>query len=173
MIQSLGFATNLFARSNFAGLWWLMFILLCKKSISWSISKYFYVFVNLSHVWRRRKIFQYWQFESHSLILLVVMEPLLVIGFAYSSYISGELFHFSGIIALVCCGLIQAAYAWHNISKQSAITIKYMVKTMSSISDVIIFLFLGMVLVRNRHNWDTMFVICTLVCCIIYRFFSK
>lgn len=92
---------------------------------------------------------------------------------AYISYIGAELFHFSGIIALIACGLMQSEYTRHNISKKSYTTIKYLTKTISSIADVIIFIFLGMVLVREDRKWDTGFVLLTTFFCIIYRFFSK
>ncbi|XP_053213811.1 Na(+)/H(+) exchanger protein 7-like [Panonychus citri] len=101
-----------------------------------------------------------------------VVEPLIVICLAYLSYVGAELFHFSGIISLICCGLMQAEYTRHNISKKSYTTIKYLTKTVSSIADVIIFLFLGMVLVRDDHDWNTGFVLFTTIFCIIYRFIS-
>ncbi|XP_074594207.1 Na(+)/H(+) exchanger protein 7-like isoform X1 [Brevipalpus obovatus] len=101
-----------------------------------------------------------------------VVEPLIVIVLAYISYIGAELFHFSGIIALIACGLMQSEYTRHNISKKSYTTIKYLTKTLSSIADVIIFLFLGMVLVRDDHIWDSGFVLLSTLFCIIYRFIS-
>ncbi|XP_053200996.1 Na(+)/H(+) exchanger protein 7-like [Panonychus citri] len=101
-----------------------------------------------------------------------VIEPLIVILCAYLSYFTAELLHFSGIICLTCCGLIQAAYARHNISSKSNITIKYFVKTLSSISEVIIFLFLGMILIRDIHTWNCNFIVSLLIFCIIYRFAS-
>uniref|UniRef100_T1KSG4 Sodium/hydrogen exchanger n=1 Tax=Tetranychus urticae TaxID=32264 RepID=T1KSG4_TETUR len=107
-----------------------------------------------------------------SFITVSVIEPLVVMLCAYLSYFTAELLHFSGIICLTCCGLIQAAYARHNISSKSNITIKYFVKTLSSISEVIIFLFLGMVLIRDIHTWNFSFVISVLIFCIIYRFAS-
>ncbi|RWS14834.1 sodium/hydrogen exchanger 2-like protein, partial [Dinothrombium tinctorium] len=101
-----------------------------------------------------------------------VVEPLIVIMMAYLSYVIAELFHFSGIISLTTCGLVQAEYARNNLSKKSRTTIKYMTKTLSSIADVIIFLFLGIVLVRENHIWNTNFVIYTTVFCVVYRFLS-
>lgn len=101
-----------------------------------------------------------------------VVEPLLVIVFAYMSYVAAELFHFSGIISLTCCGLMQAEYARHNISQRSYTTIKYLSKTLSSISDVIIFLFLGMVLIRDDHDWNSPFVLLTTIFCVVFRFVS-
>lgn len=59
----------------------------------------------------------------------------------------------SGIIALIACGLMQAEYVKDNISVRSFTTIKYFTKTLSSIADVIIFYFLGRVLIRDDHVW--------------------
>lgn len=101
-----------------------------------------------------------------------VVEPMIVVALAYASYMSAELFHFSGIIALIGCGLVQAEYMVDNIAPNSMTTIKYCTKTASSISDVIIFFYLGRVLVRDDHVWSTGFVAFTTLFCIIYRFFS-
>lgn len=38
-----------------------------------------------------------------------VVEPLAVIGLAYMAYLTAELVHFSGIIAIICCGLVQVS----------------------------------------------------------------
>lgn len=101
-----------------------------------------------------------------------VVEPLVVIVIAYLSYIVSELFHFSGIIGLICCGLVQSEYMTDNIAPHSLVTIKYFTKTCSSISDVIIFFYLGRVLVREDHVWNTGFIIFSTLFCIVYRFLS-
>ena len=56
-----------------------------------------------------------------------VVEPLSLLAMAYLAYLSAELVHFSGIIACVGCGVVQAHYAMKNISKHSYITIKYFI----------------------------------------------
>ena len=101
-----------------------------------------------------------------------VVEPLIVILLAYLSYVAAELFHFSGIISLIACGLVQYQYIADNISTDSLTTIKYFVKTMSSISEVIIFFYLGRVLVRDDHTWSTSFIAYATLFCVVYRFFS-
>ncbi|XP_052104403.1 Na(+)/H(+) exchanger beta-like isoform X2 [Mytilus californianus] len=103
-----------------------------------------------------------------------VIEPLSVFVLAYMSYLMAELFHFSGIISLIACGLTQAQYAFHNISTKSHTTVKYFSKMQSSISDCIIFVFLGIALFKKgmfeRENWNPWFIIWTLVLCLLYRF---
>ena len=58
-----------------------------------------------------------------------VVEPLIVYGTAYLAYMLAELFHWSGIISLIGCGLTQKRYAFRNISKDSKTTIERMIKT--------------------------------------------
>lgn len=94
----------------------------------------------------------------------------MVLALAYTSYITAELFHLSGIISLTCCGLLQIGYSNHNVSKKSKTTIKYVTKTLSSMSDVIIFLHLGMVLLGHSHIWNLSFFVFTIVFCVVYRF---
>ncbi|XP_076365416.1 Na(+)/H(+) exchanger beta-like isoform X1 [Tachypleus tridentatus] len=101
-----------------------------------------------------------------------VVEPLAMLGIAYLSYLLAEMVHFSGIISIIACGLVQAQYAQFNISKKSYITVKYFIKMLSAVCDTIIFLFLGMVLVSDDHIWQTGFVFWATAMCLIARFCS-
>lgn len=98
------------------------------------------------------------------------LEPLIVLICAYLAYVTSELVHFSGIISLIACGIMQAEYSQLNITNQSYVTIKYITRNLSALADVIIFFFLGQVLVRETHEWSTSFTILTLILCIIIRF---
>lgn len=99
-----------------------------------------------------------------------VVEPVMVFGSAFLSYILADIFELSGIISLIGCGLTQAQYALHNVNRKSNIAIKYCIKVASTTSEIIIFLFLGMALVRYEHNWSTGFTLWTIFLCLIYRF---
>lgn len=103
-----------------------------------------------------------------------VVEPLAVFVLAYISYLVAELFHFSGIISLIGCGLTQAHYAFHNISQKSRTTITYFSKMQSSLSDCMIFLFLGIGLfnceILNPNHWSWQLILWTLLLCLLYRF---
>ncbi|XP_050025587.2 uncharacterized protein [Dermacentor andersoni] len=101
-----------------------------------------------------------------------VVEPLAVLGIAYLSYLAAELVHFSGIISIICCGLVQVQYAMGNISRKSYTTVKYFTKMLSAVSDTVIFLFLGIVLVNKRHVWNTGFVVWSAALCLVYRFLT-
>lgn len=52
---------------------------------------------------------------SHS----TIMECNMVFCFGYLSYSVSELFHLSGIISLLTCGILMAHYTWYNLSPQS------------------------------------------------------
>ena len=111
-----------------------------------------------------------------------VMEPLALLGMAYFAYMGAELFHWSGIISMIGCGIVQAHYAFPNISRKSHTTVKYFIKMVSSISDIVIFLFLGIAVVKGlpndsnsmvtRHQWHTGFVVWSIALCLICRFIS-
>ena len=102
-----------------------------------------------------------------------VIEPLIVLALAYLSYILAETIHWSGIISLIGCGVVQKRYAFLNISRKSNTTVKYSIKTLASISDCMIFLFLGIVTVSGlNHQWHTGFTLWTCFFCLIFRFSS-
>ena len=99
-----------------------------------------------------------------------VVEPLLLISSAYFAFIMAECIHWSGIISLIGCGLVQRRYAFLNMSKKSNVTIQYGIKTLASLCDCVIFLFLGIVTFSYTLRWHTGFVIWTVLLCSISRF---
>ncbi|GFS30363.1 hypothetical protein TNIN_159401 [Trichonephila inaurata madagascariensis] len=99
-----------------------------------------------------------------------VVEPLAMLGVAYLSYLLAEMVHFSGIISIIGCGIVQAHYASKNISEKSKTTVKYFTKMVSAVCDTVIFLFLGMVLVDDQHIWHTGFVLSATFLCLLVRF---
>lgn len=98
-----------------------------------------------------------------------VVEPIAIFGMAYLAFLLAELFEFSGIICIIGCGIVQVAYSFQNIAPKSRVAIKYFTKVLSTTSEIIIFLFLGLALV-TEHDWQTGFVLWTLVLCIGFRF---
>ncbi len=64
-------------------------------------------------------------------------------------------------------------YVVQNIAKQSTVTINYFLKMLSTSSETIIFMFLGLSTVSTDHHWDTAFVGLTLLFCLVYRAVGK
>ncbi|KAM4539029.1 sodium/hydrogen exchanger 1b [Odontesthes bonariensis] len=105
------------------------------------------------------------RFTSHTRVI----EPLFVFLYSYMAYLSAEVFHLSGIMSLIACGVVMRPYVEANISHKSYTTIKYFLKMWSSVSETLIFIFLGVSTVEGPHNWNWIFVICTLVLCLVSR----
>ena len=102
---------------------------------------------------------------------MVARNRSLILGTAYFAYMGAEVFHWSGIISLIGCGLVQAHYSFKNISRKSKTTLKYFIKMASATCDIIIFLFLGIALIKT-HFWHTGFIVWTISFCLICRFLS-
>ena len=100
-----------------------------------------------------------------------VIEPFMILAMSYLAYILAETVHWSGIISLIGCGVIQKRYAFVNISNESLTTVKECVKTLAKTADLIIFLFLGIVTISNDNlQWHTGFTIWTCILCSVIRF---
>ncbi|XP_050351496.1 sodium/hydrogen exchanger 3 isoform X6 [Nymphalis io] len=98
-----------------------------------------------------------------------VIEPIFIFVMAYLAYLNAEMFHMSGILAITFCGITMKNYVEGNISHKSHTTIKYTMKMLSSSSETIIFMFLGVATVNNNHDWNTWFVLLTIVFCSVFR----
>ncbi|XP_013782494.1 sodium/hydrogen exchanger 3-like, partial [Limulus polyphemus] len=105
------------------------------------------------------------RFTHHVLII----EPLFIFVLGYLSYLTSELFHLSGIVALTFCGITMKNYVEENITYKSHVTLKYAMKMLANSSETIIFMFLGVSIVNDEHDWNTWFVILTVIFCTVYR----
>ena len=56
--------------------------------------------------------------KARSLTKSAVAECAIIFSLAYISYVTAEIVHFSGIIALLTCGVTMAHYGWYNLSPQ-------------------------------------------------------
>uniref|UniRef100_A0A8C9UYS1 Sodium/hydrogen exchanger n=1 Tax=Scleropages formosus TaxID=113540 RepID=A0A8C9UYS1_SCLFO len=105
------------------------------------------------------------RFTSHTRVI----EPLFVFVYSYMAYLSAEVFHLSGIMALIACGAVMRPYVEANISHKSHTTIKYFLKMWSSVSETLIFIFLGVSTVAGNHSWNWTFVTVTIILCLVSR----
>ncbi|XP_028985181.1 sodium/hydrogen exchanger 1 isoform X2 [Betta splendens] len=105
------------------------------------------------------------RFTSHTRVI----EPLFVFVYSYMAYLSSEMFHLSGIMALISCGAVMRPYVEANISHKSHTTIKYFLKMWSSVSETLIFIFLGVATVDGPHSWNWTFVTVTVILCLVAR----
>ncbi|KAM9495659.1 sodium/hydrogen exchanger 1b isoform 4-T4 [Clarias gariepinus] len=105
------------------------------------------------------------RFTSHSRVI----EPLFVFLYSYLAYLSAEVFNLSGIMALIVCGVVMRPYVEANISHKSYTTIKYFLKMWSSVSETLIFIFLGVSTIAGPHHWNFIFITFTIILCLMSR----
>ncbi|CAH8862273.1 unnamed protein product [Trichobilharzia szidati] len=97
------------------------------------------------------------------------LSTMTVLLLAYFSYIMADCVGWSGIISMIGCGLIQAAYAFHNIDRRSVITIHNFVKVMAELSESVVFVFLGVTVIAETLHWHTGYALWSMVMCLIAR----
>ncbi|XP_061560569.1 sodium/hydrogen exchanger 5 [Phycodurus eques] len=99
-----------------------------------------------------------------------IIEPLFVFLLVYLAYLTAELFSLSSILSMTFCGIGANKYVEANISQKSRTTVKYTTKTLASIAETLIFIFLGISAVdKSKWAWDTGLVACTLVFIFVFR----
>ncbi|XP_016528259.1 sodium/hydrogen exchanger 2-like isoform X2 [Poecilia formosa] len=98
-----------------------------------------------------------------------VIAPLFVFLYSYLSYLTSEMLHFSGITAIVTCAVTMKQYVEANVSERSNTSIQYFLKMWSSVSETLIFVFLGVSTIQDIHMWSWPFVCSTLLLCLVWR----
>uniref|UniRef100_A0A182M809 Cation/H+ exchanger transmembrane domain-containing protein n=1 Tax=Anopheles culicifacies TaxID=139723 RepID=A0A182M809_9DIPT len=81
-----------------------------------------------------------------------IIEPLFILVMAYLAYLTAEMFHLSGILAIIFCGITMKNYVEQNVTQKSRTTIEYVLKMLSSSAETIIFMFLGVATVNSKHG---------------------
>nr|AAU81619.1 Na+/H+ antiporter [Iris lactea] len=71
-------------------------------------------------------------------------EVALMMLMAYLSYMLAELLDLSGILTVFFCGIVMSHYTWHNVTESSRVTTKHAFATLSFISEIFLFLYVGM-----------------------------
>lgn len=71
------------------------------------------------------------------------------------------------------CGITMKNYVQANISLKSNTTVKYAMKMLSSSSETIIFMFLGVSTINDNHNANVTFIVITIFFCTFYRIIGK
>ena len=74
-------------------------------------------------------------------------------------------YHYS----ITFCGITMKNYVERNISSKSQTTLKYAMKMLSGSSETIIFMFLGVATIHDNHDWNTWFVVLTILFCTVFR----
>ncbi|CAN9497533.1 unnamed protein product [Ophioblennius macclurei] len=97
------------------------------------------------------------------------IEPLFIFMYSYLAYLVAELFAISSIMAIVTCALTMKYYVEENVSQRSCTTIRHVVKMLGTISETLIFFFLGVVTVTTEHEWNWGYILFTLLFAFVWR----
>ncbi|XP_005101042.1 sodium/hydrogen exchanger 3 isoform X2 [Aplysia californica] len=98
-----------------------------------------------------------------------VLEPLFIFVLGYLAYLTAESLELSGILALTFGGIVMRHYTEANMAKKSTTTVKYFMKMLANISETVIFMFLGLSVVIENHEWHLDFILFTVLFCLIFR----
>ncbi|KAG5454746.1 Sodium/hydrogen exchanger 3 [Clonorchis sinensis] len=88
---------------------------------------------------------------------------------AYFSYVMADCVGWSGIISLIACGLIQAAYAFHNLERESVDVMHRLSRLVAEMSESVIFLYLGIEGLAGELVWHTGFILWSVILCLVAR----
>jgi sodium/hydrogen exchanger 8 len=100
-------------------------------------------------------------------------EIILLFVCAYGSYSFAEAVGSSGIMSLFFCGIVLSHYNINNLSPTSRITSHYIFKSLASMSEFLVYLYIGLGLFTvHVREFSFGFFVLTLLICILSRFFN-
>lgn len=97
------------------------------------------------------------------------IEPLFVFMYSYLAYLVAECFSISSVLAIITCAIFMKYYVEENVSQRSCTTIRHVVKMLATISETLIFFFLGVVTITTDHEWNWAYILFTLLFAFIWR----
>uniref|UniRef100_UPI0037E96842 sodium/hydrogen exchanger 2-like n=1 Tax=Semicossyphus pulcher TaxID=241346 RepID=UPI0037E96842 len=97
------------------------------------------------------------------------IEPLFVFMYSYLAYLVCECFSLSSVLAIITCAISMKYYVEENVSQRSCTTIRHVIKMLSTISETLIFFFLGVVTITTDHEWNWAYILFTLLFAFVWR----
>ncbi|KAM6957981.1 sodium/hydrogen exchanger 2-like [Tautogolabrus adspersus] len=97
------------------------------------------------------------------------IEPLFVFMYSYLAYLISECFSISSVLAIITCAITMKYYVEENVSQRSCTTIRHVIKMLSTVSETLIFFFLGVVTITTDHDWNWAYILFTLLFAFIWR----
>ncbi|OCK78026.1 sodium/hydrogen exchanger [Lepidopterella palustris CBS 459.81] len=91
-------------------------------------------------------------------------ESCLIILIAYATYYFANAIHMSGIVSLLFCGICLKHYAYHNMSRRTQLTTKFMFQVTAQLTENFIFIYLGLSLFTDsKLEYKPLFIMITVV----------
>jgi len=82
-----------------------------------------------------------------------MLEPMLVILFAFTSYMVAEALELSGIVSILFCGIVMAKYTRPNLSEHAALHTGGFFRILASMAETFVFIYIGTSLCLERQAW--------------------
>ena len=102
-----------------------------------------------------------------------VQETSFIIFFAFLTYLTTEMLHFSPIIALLFCGIFMSHYAFYNLSFQAREESSIVSKILSNIAEGFVFTYLGLTSISISHDsFCISFIILVFIFVLVGRFLA-
>jgi NhaP-type Na+/H+ or K+/H+ antiporter len=101
-----------------------------------------------------------------------VFQLLMMLVFAYVSYLAADLLGLTGIISIFVTGLAMAHYGIPNISKVAVLSSRVALRSISSMCDSFVFLYIGLGLFafgRDNTKYDPLLIFCGCVAVLVSR----
>lgn len=71
--------------------------------------------------------------------------------------------------SIITCAITMKYYVEENVSQRSCTTIRHVVKMLATVSETLIFFFLGVVTITTDHEWNWAYILFTLLFAFIWR----
>ncbi|KAF6779255.1 hypothetical protein AHF37_01175 [Paragonimus kellicotti] len=99
-----------------------------------------------------------------------LLETALFVLMSYSTFLLAETVGFTGIVAVLFCGIMQAHYTFNNLSEESKLWTKEFFELLNFLSENFYFAYIGVsTFTFQQHYWDVRFVFIALLACIVGR----
>ncbi|KAF5399124.1 Sodium/hydrogen exchanger [Paragonimus heterotremus] len=99
-----------------------------------------------------------------------LLETALFVLMSYSTFLLAETVGFTGIVAVLFCGIMQAHYTFNNLSDESKLWTKEFFELLNFLSENFVFAYIGVsTFTFQQHYWDVRFVFIALLACIVGR----
>uniref|UniRef100_A0A3B5A188 Sodium/hydrogen exchanger n=1 Tax=Stegastes partitus TaxID=144197 RepID=A0A3B5A188_9TELE len=102
----------------------------------------------------------------HLCHFVFVLLPIFV--FFSTFYVLTVDFYLSSI-SIITCAITMKYYVEENVSQRSCTTIRHVVKMLATVSETLIFFFLGVVTITTEHEWSWAYVLFTLLFAFVWR----